>query len=102
MLQIKNGHINPPVDEPLENIVNISNLADYCRDHRISIWATLQAKTITLKKYSLILTNVDKKYNSILKVYLKRSKDILTLEKLLKKKVIKQIGDRAKYNRLLT
>jgi hypothetical protein len=38
MLQIKTGHINPPDDEPLEHIVNVSNLADYSRDHRIPIW----------------------------------------------------------------
>ena len=46
MLQIKNGHINPPVDEPLENIVNISNLAVYCRDHRISIWLHYKPKPL--------------------------------------------------------
>ncbi len=47
MLQIKNGHINPTDgDEPLENIVNISNLADYCRDHRIPIWLHYKPKPL--------------------------------------------------------
>jgi hypothetical protein len=46
MLQIKNGYINPTDDEPLEHIVNVSNLADYSRNNRIPIWLHYKAKPL--------------------------------------------------------
>jgi hypothetical protein len=46
MLQIKNGQMNPPYDEPLEQIVCGSNLVDYSSVDRISIWLHYKAKPL--------------------------------------------------------
>jgi hypothetical protein len=44
--QIQNGILNPSSDEPLEQIMDISNPIDYYYDHRVPIWVHQRAKPV--------------------------------------------------------
>jgi hypothetical protein len=44
--QIQKGLTNPPFDDPLEQILDISNPMDYAHGHRVPIWLRLKAKPV--------------------------------------------------------